>query len=86
MHVGKTLEDSIVHDALEFPGSPWGQVSGLAKDMMRQMLRKDPKQRPSAQQLLQHPWFLLEYHGLDKPLDGVMHRLSVVGSHLCSFM
>lgn len=84
MHAGKTLEDSIVHDVLEFFRLPWGQVSGCAKDLMRQMLRKDPNQRPLAQQLLQHPWFTLEDPGLDQPLDGVMHLLSVVGSHLCS--
>ena len=83
MHAGKTLAGSIVHDALEFCGLPWGQVSGSAKDMIRQMLRKDPDQRPSAQQLLQHPWFTLEEPGLDQPLDGVMHLLSVVGfSHV----
>lgn len=80
MHAGKTLEDRIVLDVLEFHGVPWGQVSSLAKDMIRQMLRKDPDQRPSAQQLLQHPWFTLEEPGLDQPLDGVMHCLSVVGS------
>ncbi len=80
MHAGKTLADSIVHDVLEFCGLPWGQVSGSAKDMIRQMLRKDPDQRPSAQQLLQHPWFTLEEPGLDQPLDGVMRLLSMVGS------
>ncbi len=80
VHAGKTLKDSIVHDVLEFSGLPWGQVSGTAKDMIRQMLRKDPEQRPSAQQLLQHPWFTLEEPGLDQPLDGVMRLLSVVGS------
>lgn len=67
MHAGKTLEDSIVHDVLEFFRLPWGQVSGCAKDLMRQMLRKDPNQRPLAQQLLQHPWFTLEDPGLDQP-------------------
>ena len=86
MHAGNTLAHSVVHDALEFPGSSWARVSSLAKDMIRQMLRKDPKQRPSAQQLLQHPWFLLECPGLDQPLNGVMGRLSMVGSHSCSVM
>ena len=74
------FEDSIVHDDLEFSGLPWGQVSGSANDMIRQMLRKDPEQWPSAQQLLQHPWFTLEEPGLDQPLDGVMRLLSVAGS------
>lgn len=34
----------------------WGEVSDGAKDLIGQMLSRNPDDRPSAVQLLQHPW------------------------------
>ncbi len=49
----------------------WGGVSDEAKDLIAQMLTVDPKQRPSAEALLAHPWLqtsgeLLRGKALDK--------------------
>jgi serine/threonine protein kinase len=41
---------------IKFSGSTWRQVSPAAKDCIRAMLTPDPQQRPTAADLLQHPW------------------------------
>lgn len=34
----------------------WTGVSGEAKDLVHQLLQRDPEARPSAQECLHHPW------------------------------
>lgn len=41
---------------VKFSGSVWRQISPQAKDLIRQMLQPDPEHRPSASELLSHPW------------------------------
>lgn len=41
---------------VKFNGSVWRQISPQAKDLMRQMLQPDAERRPSASDLLSHPW------------------------------
>jgi calcium-dependent protein kinase len=41
---------------VRFTGSLWRQVSPAAKDCIRAMLTPDPEQRPTAADLLHHPW------------------------------
>ncbi|KAG2439952.1 hypothetical protein HXX76_004071 [Chlamydomonas incerta] len=50
-----------------FTGLVWEVVSDSAKDILRLMLTPDPAARPSAAQLLTHPWFA-EAAALDRPL------------------
>jgi serine/threonine protein kinase len=40
----------------EFPSPYWDDVSDVAKDLIKSLLVKDPKQRLNAEQLLEHPW------------------------------
>lgn len=35
----------------------WAEVSSEAKDLIRKLLDKDPKSRPSSADILRHPWF-----------------------------
>ncbi|GJP33455.1 hypothetical protein CLOM_g17994 [Closterium sp. NIES-68] len=35
----------------------WGSISPFAKDLIRCLLRQDPAKRPTASDILQHPWF-----------------------------
>lgn len=39
-----------------FKSRIWNEVSRLGRDLIRQMLKKEPKQRPSIVEVLQHPW------------------------------
>jgi len=41
-----------------FRGTTWGSISDEAKNFVSLLLRKDPKQRPSARETLAHPWVL----------------------------
>lgn len=38
------------------PSSTWKHVPDTAKDLVMQLLRFDPKMRPTATQALKHPW------------------------------
>lgn len=44
----------------EFPSPDWDNISSAAKDMIRKMLTFDPVKRPSAQEMLEHPWLVKE--------------------------
>lgn len=46
----------ILESPLEFRGSSWQRVRSAAKDFIGQLLKKDPRQRMSARQALDHPW------------------------------
>ncbi|XWS38286.1 hypothetical protein CRYUN_Cryun19dG0118600 [Craigia yunnanensis] len=52
-----------------FYGDPWPSVSSNAKDLVRKMLRDDPKERLSAFEVLNHPWMREDGDASDKPLD-----------------
>jgi len=41
-----------------FRGTTWGSISDRAKDFVGSLLKKDPRQRPSAREALAHPWVL----------------------------
>lgn len=48
----------MLNDPLEplFEKSWWSGISAEAKDFCRLLLNRDPAQRPSAKEALQHPW------------------------------
>lgn len=47
-------------------GKGWSNFSPFCRDIVAQMLIKDPKERPSAEKLLKHPWFeILQKETLD---------------------
>ena len=49
---------NIRSDKIDFENQEtWSNVSDLAKDLVDWLLQKDPSKRPSAEQILQHPWF-----------------------------
>ena len=47
---------AICEDNIEFAGEQWQGISKEAKDFLKMALSKDPKQRPSSTQILEHPW------------------------------
>uniref|UniRef100_A0A061QT28 Phosphorylase b kinase gamma catalytic liver testis isoform isoform x1 n=1 Tax=Tetraselmis sp. GSL018 TaxID=582737 RepID=A0A061QT28_9CHLO len=47
----------IQSSAVLFPENIWHEVSFHARDLIRKLLEKDPKQRISCREALKHPWF-----------------------------
>ncbi|CAK0783368.1 hypothetical protein CVIRNUC_006567 [Coccomyxa viridis] len=47
---------SILTEEPDFGSSAWRDVSDSAKDLVRLLLNKDPKQRPTAKEALNHAW------------------------------
>ncbi|CAA3011918.1 calcium-dependent protein kinase 32-like [Olea europaea var. sylvestris] len=47
---------AIIRSVVDFKRDPWPKVSDRAKDLVKKMLNPDPKQRLTAQEVLDHPW------------------------------
>lgn len=52
----ETIVEQTVLDDLELEGRFWQNVSPEAKDLLTNLLRKDPSERISVKEALQHPW------------------------------
>jgi len=50
------LFDKIVKCEYDFPDPEWTNISDSAKDLVRHLLIKDPKERYTAANCLKHPW------------------------------
>jgi len=50
--------ESIKTVELDFSSGPWESISGLGKDLIRQMLNRDVSSRMTADEVLSHPWVL----------------------------
>ena len=42
---------------LEFKGETWDKISDKLKDLITNMLQKDPSKRLTIDEVLEHPWF-----------------------------
>ncbi|KAL5566339.1 hypothetical protein UlMin_029503 [Ulmus minor] len=66
----------ILQGKLDFESEPWPGISESAKDLIRKMLERNPKKRPTAHEVLCHPWIVDDRIAPDKPLDSaVLSRL-----------
>ncbi|CAI9094213.1 OLC1v1029909C1 [Oldenlandia corymbosa var. corymbosa] len=61
--------DAILRGHLDFSSDPWPSISSSAKDLVKKMLRADPKERLTAVDVLNHPWMREDGDASDKPLD-----------------
>uniref|UniRef100_A0A803PTN0 non-specific serine/threonine protein kinase n=1 Tax=Cannabis sativa TaxID=3483 RepID=A0A803PTN0_CANSA len=50
------VAQAIIRSVIDFKRDPWPRVSDNAKDLVKKMLDPDPKQRLTAQEVLEHPW------------------------------
>ncbi|WVZ91868.1 hypothetical protein U9M48_037983 [Paspalum notatum var. saurae] len=50
------IAQAILRGGIDFAREPWPRVSANAKDLVRRMLDPDPTTRPTARQVLEHPW------------------------------
>ncbi|CAL9099891.1 unnamed protein product [Musa textilis] len=66
----------ILQGHLDFESEPWPCISDSAKDLIRNMLNRNPKKRFTAHQVLCHAWIVDDRVAPDKPLDSaVLSRL-----------
>jgi calcium-dependent protein kinase len=68
----------IINKELEMPGQEWNKVSQAAKDLVTQLLHKDPSKRPQAAEVLVHPWIQSNMHGRSSSvcLDSVKNLIN----------
>ncbi len=50
------LKRQIASVDYSFPEEQWGEISDLARDLVKRLLVMDPNRRLTAAQALQHPW------------------------------
>ncbi|QCE05631.1 calcium-dependent protein kinase [Vigna unguiculata] len=68
--------EQVLRGDLDFSSDPWPNISESAKDLVRNMLVRDPRRRLTAHQVLCHPWIQVDGVAPDKPLDSaVLSRL-----------
>lgn len=65
----QSIFDAVLRGHLDFSSDPWPSISSSAKDLVKKMLRSDPKERFSASEVLNHPWMREDGDASDKPLD-----------------
>ncbi|XP_019153611.1 PREDICTED: calcium-dependent protein kinase 24-like [Ipomoea nil] len=69
--------DEVLQAKIEFKLDPWPQISDSAKDLVRQMLVRDPRKRLTAHEVLCHPWVQINGVAPDNPLGStVLTRLT----------
>ncbi|XP_076903855.1 calcium-dependent protein kinase 26-like isoform X2 [Bidens hawaiensis] len=69
--------EEVLRGKLDFSSDPWPSISESAKDLVRQMLIRNPRKRITAHGVLCHPWISEDGVAPDKPLDSaVLTRLT----------
>ncbi|KAH0459977.1 hypothetical protein IEQ34_010640 [Dendrobium chrysotoxum] len=62
----------ILEGPLDFESEPWPSISDSAKELIKNMLNRDPKLRFTAHQVLCHPWIVDDTVAPDRPLDSAV--------------
>jgi len=57
----QAIFDSILRGHIDFSSDPWPSISSSAKDLVKQMLRADPKERLSAVEVLSKSYSLSKF-------------------------
>ncbi|PKA48150.1 Calcium-dependent protein kinase 17 [Apostasia shenzhenica] len=67
---------AILESPVDLKSDPWPSISEGAKDLVKKMLCKEPKNRLTAFEVLNHPWIKEDGEAPDTPLDNaVLNRL-----------
>jgi len=83
--VPKEIWRAVLYEEPDFESDPWPRISAEAKDFIRLLLEKDPRQRLSAKAALQHPWVREDYAGeahdevLEESLVARLQRFGLYG-------
>lgn len=68
--------DAVLKGYIDFESDPWPIISDSAKDLIRKMICKSPRDRLTAHQVLCHPWICENGVAPDRALDpAVLSRL-----------
>lgn len=59
----------VLQGSLDFSSEPWPHISKSAKDLIKNMLNRNPTKRYTAHQVLCHPWIREDGVAPDSPLD-----------------
>lgn len=70
----KTVINMIVEGKIRYPDELWAGISAEALSLVQALLRRNPDERPSADEALQHPWILNE-GGSSEPIRNDLTRL-----------
>lgn len=54
----KEVEERILHEPVVLEGGDWDKVSDQGKDLLRRLLSKEPSERPTVTEVLEHSWML----------------------------
>jgi calcium/calmodulin-dependent protein kinase I len=70
----------VLNKSAYFPDEDWRMISAEAKNLIRGLLTKDPAQRLTARQALEHDWFSLEANVVGEDLPRQSPLLAAVAS------
>jgi len=68
----QAIFDEVLKGKYDLRSDPWDKISEGAKDVVRKMLVSDPKQRATAQEVLNHPWVREDGDASDVQLEDVV--------------
>ena len=68
----QAIFDEVLKGKYDLRSDPWDKISEGAKDVVRKMLVSDPKQRATAQEVLNHPWVREDGDASDAQLEDVV--------------
>uniref|UniRef100_A0A7N0TQU5 non-specific serine/threonine protein kinase n=1 Tax=Kalanchoe fedtschenkoi TaxID=63787 RepID=A0A7N0TQU5_KALFE len=72
----QAIFDAVLRGHMDFSSDPWPSISSSAKELVKKMLRADPKERLNAVEVLNHPWVREDGDASDKPIDiAVLSRM-----------
>ncbi|PSC69548.1 calcium-dependent kinase 17 [Micractinium conductrix] len=76
----KSVFRAVLSSVLDFTSPPWDILSGEARDFVQACLNRDEKARPTAEQLLEHPWLQEDLAVSDVPFEAtIVQRLQRFG-------
>ncbi|GAB0495321.1 hypothetical protein MMPV_006620 [Pyropia vietnamensis] len=70
----KTVINMIVEGKIRYPDDLWRGISAEALNLVQSLLKRNPEERPSADEALQHPW-ILNGGGSSEPIHNDLTRL-----------
>ena len=78
----KEIGRKTIYEKISFNHSVWSTVSNDAKDLINKLLQKQPKKRPSIEEVLDHPWII----GNDVNIRELRRKSNDMGDKVMQFV